>query len=136
MVEEDVIEGLVQIKVFGIALHEMQIWMLALCELHHAGADFNAHTERRPDRGKEMARLATDVENMFAGLDDELQNPLETVVEVAVGLNVFVAIIRDALLMFASRLANIGERIRPPCLTVTSLCLRNNHRGSSLRIQS
>src|SRR5579883_1058602 len=116
VVKQDVIEIFIQVEVFGIALNETEIGMLALCILDHCITDLNPNTIFWPHRCKEMARLTANIENTFTGLNNELQQLLKLVVKIVILLNIPVSLGDHSFLVTASSIADFGERARSPCI--------------------
>src|ERR1700682_6201666 len=105
--------------------------MLLAGALHHGVADLHADPVRRQQRGKQMAGLAAELEDALMRLDNELQRALEQAVEVAVGVNPFVAARGNGTLLRASGFMDLCECVRTPSLRVANCRIRGNHGHST-----
>src|SRR6266571_2468246 len=127
VIEKNVVERFIQLEFFRIAHHETQVRVLALRDFHHGATDLYPNAIGWFERSEEMAGLAADVQDTFARLDDELQHPLETVIEIAVCTNPFVPVPGNGFLLPASRIACFGKGLGPPTPVGVSFRLRGNH---------
>src|SRR5579864_2904823 len=105
--------------------------MLAARTLDHGLADFDANAKRGTQGSKHVARITTDVQNIFAGRDNELQRSPEVVVEVAIRSYKLVAIGRDRFLMFPPGIPDFSQRLNPPSSSLSNCRLRSTHTDSS-----
>src|ERR1700693_6474173 len=102
--------------------------MLLAGALHHGVADLHADTVRRQERGDQMTRFTAKLEDPLMRLDNELQRALEQAVEVAVGVNPFVAAPGNGTLLRASGFMDFCECVRTPILRRANFRIGGNHR--------
>ncbi len=114
VVEDDIVEFLAEIELFGRRGDEPKMRMVGLSNSRQLLADFNPNTFRRLHGGQQMPGLAAQLQHPLPRFDDEPQNPLQLLVKIPVGLNPFVTLFRNTVLKAPAGLTAQPKRLRSP----------------------
>src|ERR1700693_135231 len=114
MIEKNVVKSFVKLQVFRIASYKTEFRVLTSRALNHGVTDFHANPIGGFHRSQQLAGCTANLENAFPWLYNVFQNPLESVIEISIGVNPLVPAPRGCFLMFPSSFTDFVQCIGTP----------------------